>query len=212
MLLCFYRGHLHAWTSCHILEHNAGHRALAAAAHSGRFGVLRHMRIIWTQRAPDGSNWRASPEVGRWWSLGGLGPHCLDQVRWFLMPSAGEVCAIESVIDRSVWSSPHDETAVVALHFDNGATAEICTSMQFRAPRRMEIYGEDGWAIAEETFGYDGTGEIRTSEGAFDFPVRNPYVGEIRNFVQAIEEDREPEVGGEEGLRNVDLLLRAVGA
>ena len=191
---------------------HAGHRALAAAAHSGRFGVLRHMRIIWTQRAPDGSNWRASPEVGRWWSLGGLGPHCLDQVRWFLMPSAGEVCAIESVIDHSIWSSPHDETAVVALHFDNGATAEICTSMQFRAPRRMEIYGEDGWAIAEETFGYDGTGEIRTSEGAFDFPVRNPYVGEIRDFVQAIEEDREPEVGGEEGLRNVDLLLRAVGA
>ena len=76
----------------------------------------------------------------------------------------------------------------------------------------MEIYGEDGWAIAEEAFGYDGTGEIRTSEGAFDFPVRNPYVGEVRDFVLAIEEGREPEVGGEEGLRNVDLLLRAVGA
>ena len=191
---------------------HAGHRALAAAAHSGRFGPLRHMRVMWTQRAPDGSNWRASPEVGRWWSLGGLGPHCLDQVRWFLLPSAGEVRAIESVIDRSVWNSVHDETAVVALHFENGATAEICTSVQFRSPRRMEVYGEEGWAIAEETFGYDGTGRIRTSEGEFGFPVRNPYVGEVRDFVLAIEEDREPEVGGEEGLRNTDLLLRAVGA
>ena len=63
----------------------------------------------------------------------------------------------------------------------------------------MEIYGEDGWAITEEAFGYDGTGEIRTSEGVFDFPVRNPYVGEVRDFVLAIEEGREPEVGGRRG-------------
>ncbi len=191
---------------------HAGHRALAAAARAGRFGALRHVRVLWAQRAADGSNWRASPEVGRWWSLGGLGPHCIDQVRWFLLPSAGEVRAVESVIDRSVWNRSHDETAVVALHFENGATAEICTSMQFSAPRRLEVYGEDGWAIAEDTFGYCGDGRIRTSEGEFEFPVRNPYAGEVRDFVLAIEEDREPEVGGEEGIRNVDLLLRAVGA
>ena len=84
--------------------------------------------------------------------------------------------------------------------------------MQFDSPRRMEVYGEEGWAIAEETFGYDGTGRILTSEGEFEFPVRNPYVDEVRDFVLAVEEDREPEVGGEEGLRNADLLLCAIGA
>ena len=191
---------------------HAGHRALAAAAHAGRFGTLRHVRVMWTQRAPDASNWRASPEVGRWWSLGGIGTHCIDQARWFLLPSAGEVSAVESVIDRSVWRGPHDETAVVALHFENGATAEICTSVQFNSPRRMEVCGEDGWAVAEETLGYCGTGRIRTDRGEFTFPVHNPYVGEIRDFVLAVEEDRDPEVNGEEGLRNIDLLLRAVGA
>ena len=191
---------------------HAGHRALAAAAHAGRFGALRHVRVLWSKRAPDASNWRASPEIGRWWSLGGVGPHCIDQVRWFLLPSAGEVCAVESVVDRSVWNSPHDETAVVALHFENGATAEVCTSMQFDAPTRVEVYGEDGWAVAEDTLGYNGDGRIRTHRGALDFPVRNPYVGEVRDFVLAVEEDRPPEVDGEEGLRNVDLLLQAVGA
>ena len=191
---------------------HAGHRALAAAAHAGRFGALRHVRVLWSKRAPDASNWRASPEIGRWWSLGGVGPHCIDQVRWFLLPSAGEVCAVESVVDRSVWNSPHDETAVVALHFEHGATAEVCTSMQFDAPTRVEVYGEDGWAVAEDTLGYNGDGRIRTHRGALDFPVRNPYVGEVRDFVLAVEEDRPPEVDGEEGLRNVDLLLQAVGA
>ena len=119
---------------------------------------------------------------------------------------------MRSVIDRSVFGSPHDETAVLVLHFENGATAEICTSMQFVSPKRMEVYGEKGWAVAEETFGYDGDGWIRTDRGDLDFPVRNPYVAEVRDFVLAVEEDRKPEVDGEEGLRNVDLLLRAVGA
>lgn len=196
---------------------HAGHRALAAAAHAGRLGALRHVRIQWTVRAADASNWRAAPDVGRWWSLGGVGTHCLDQARWLLLPSAGEVSAIESVIDRSVWNGPHDETAVLALHFENGATAEICTSMQFDSPRRMEVYGDRGWAVAEETLGYSGAGRIRMGEGGgeggeLEFEVQNPYVGEVRDFVLAVEEDREPEVDGEEGLRNVDLLLRAVGA
>ena len=191
---------------------HAGHRALAAAAHAGRFGPLRHMRVMWTQRAPDASNWRAATDVGRWWSLGGVGPHCVDQVCWFMQPEAGEVRELRSVIDHSVWDSPNDETAVLVLHFENGATAEICTSIQFPSPKRMEVYGQDGWAMAEETFGYDGEGRIWTDQGEFDFPVQNPYTGEVRDFVLAVEEDRKPEVDGEEGLRNVDLLLRAVGA
>ena len=191
---------------------HAGHRSLAEAARSGSFGSLRHMRVQWTQRAPDASNWRAAPDVGRWWSLGGIGPHCVDQVCWFMLPEAGEVRTLRSVIDNSVWNSPHDETAVIVLHFENGATAEICNSMQFNSPRRMEVYGDKGWAIAEETFGYNGDGRIWTDQGEFDFPVQNPYVGEVRDFVLAVEEDRKPEVDGEEGLRNVDLLLRAIGA
>lgn len=191
---------------------HAGHRALAEAARAGRFGTIRHMRVLWSQRQPDASNWRARPEVGRWWSLGGIGPHCVDQVCWFMQPQAGEVRTLRSVIDNSVFGSPHDETAILVLHFENGATAEICVSMQFVSPKRMEIYGEEGWAVAEETFGYDGDGWIRTDQGELDFPVRNPYVGEVRDFVRAVEEDRKPEVDGEEGLRNVDLLLRAVGA
>ena len=34
----------------------------------------------------------------------------------------------------------------------------------------------------------------------------SPYAGEIADFVAAIEEGRDPEVSGEEGRRNVELL------
>jgi predicted dehydrogenase len=48
-----------------------------------------------------------------------------------------------------------------------------------------------------------------THEGPFEFTVRNPYVGEIEDFVAAVAENRAPEVDGEEGLRNCELLLEA---
>ena len=191
---------------------HAGHRALAAAAHAGRFGELRHMRVQWARRQDSDSNWRAHPQVGRWWSLAGVGTHCLDQVRWFMAPSCGEITQVSSVISNAVWGSPHDETAVLALKFDNGATAEICTSVLFDAPRRMEVYGTAGHALCEDTLGPKGDGVIVTGDGAFDFTPVNPYVAEIADFAAAVRERRDPEVAGAEGARNVEILLEAVGA
>ena len=44
------------------------------------------------------------------------------------------------------------------------------------------------------------------AKGAIEFEVVNPYAGEIADFVAAIEEGRPPEVPGEEGQGNVELL------
>ena len=187
-----------------------GHRALARAAHAGRFGVLRHMRVQWSMRATGDSNWRARSGVARWWGLSAVGTHCLDQVRWYMLPSCGEVVRITPHITRNVFNGPHDETALLALEFESGATAEICTSVLFEAPRRMEVYGGDGYALFDDTLGRFGAGRITTHEGEYAFEVTDPYTGEVEDFVAAVREGRDPEVNGEEGARNVALLEQAV--
>ena len=195
----------------HIRWH-LGHRALIDECAKGTFGELRHLRLQWSFPAPDASNWRAQPEVGRWWGLAGVGTHCLDQLRWFMRPHCGEIVEMKSVISNKTFGSPHDETAILSFQFESGATGEICTSVLFPGPRRFELYGADGYALGENTLGPTGDGTIVTHTGSFEYPTRNPYVGEIEDFVQAVRDDRAPEVDGEEGLRNVDLLLKAVGA
>ena len=168
------------------------------------------MRLQWARRHDSDGNWRARPDVGRWWSLAGVGTHCLDQVRWLMMPSCGEVTTVRSVINNAVWGSPHDETAVLALQFENGATAEICTSVLFDAPRMMEVYGSENRAICTDTLGPGGDGRIVLGDEELAYEAVNPYVGEIADFVAAVKEGRDPEVNGEEGARNVDILLRAI--
>jgi predicted dehydrogenase len=190
---------------------HAGHRKLAEAVHAGQLGTLRHMRVQWSFLAQNAENWRASPEVGRWWGLAGVGTHCLDQVRWLMVPSCGEIVVQENLISREVWKGPHDETALVSLGFESGATAEICSSVLFDAPRRMEVFGSDTYALCDDTLGPHGAGTIHIGRKSLEFDVVNPYVGEIADFVAAVTQGRAPEVDGREGMRNVATLVAAIG-
>ena len=195
---------------CYRLRWHAGHRAVVDAVRAGKFGDIHHVRAQWTEKQPDASNWRASSDVGRWWSLGANGTHLVDLCRWVLQPAQGEITQIKSVIAREHWKGPHDETAVAAFKFAGGATAEFCTSVLFETPNRLEIYGSKGWVICENTFGRDGAGRIWTKEGDLAFPVVNPFVGLLDDFVQAILQGRKPEVDAVEGARNAEILLKLV--
>lgn len=192
------------------LRWHAGHRRLAELVHAGRLGTIHHLRVQWTFQAKDDSNWRASPEVGRWWGLAGVGTHCLDQVRWLMVPDCGEITVQENLIARGVWKGPHDETALVSLGFESGATAEICTSVLFNAPKRMEVYGSDDYAICDDTLGPHGAGAISIGGEPLSWDVVDPYAGEIADFVAAVTQGRPPEVDGREGLRNIEILVAAV--
>lgn len=191
------------------LRWHAGHRAIRDKIRSGAIGDVRHVRVHWTFKAADGSNWRATPETGRWWSLAANGTHCLDLVRWLLVRGSGEIEAIHAVTGGRVWDTPHDETAIVAARFESGTTAEFCVSVLFDSPSRIEIYGSEGDVICDATMGRHGAGDIYINGQMLNYDIKNPFVGEITDFVRAIEEGREPEVGGVEGKRNIELLMMA---
>ncbi len=193
------------------LRWHAGHRRLHHAVQQGALGELRHLRVQWTFRAASDENWRAHDAVGRWWSLAGVGTHCLNLARWFLRPTQGEVVELSSVISREVFHGPHDETAVLALRFEGGATAEVVSSVLFDATPRVELFGSQGSAVCKGTLGPHGSGQIRLSGRPFEYTPRDPYEGELADFADAIRRGRDPEVDGLEGLKNVALLLAAVG-
>jgi predicted dehydrogenase len=188
------------------LRWHLGHRELAARAHRGDLGDIRFARAQWTFQAPNAANWRAHDEVGRWWSLAGVGTHSLDWLRWMLVPVCGEVTEVASTITRNVLGSAHDESAAVSLRFESGAVAQFVSSALFAAPNRGEICGTAGYAYCSETIGRGGGGRIDTDNGQITFTEVNPYAGEIADFVSAIKEGRDPEVSGEEGRRNIELL------
>jgi len=188
------------------MHFHLGHRELAKRVHAGALGDIHVARAQWTFEAPDATNWRAHDSVGRWWSLAGVGTHSLDWLRWMLVPVCGEITEISGSITQGVLGSKRDESAAVTVAFESGTLAQFVSSALFTAPSRAELCGSKGYAYCEGTLGRGGGGSIATLDGSLDFSEVDPYAGEIADFVDAINNGREPEVGGEEGRRNVELL------
>jgi len=192
------------------LRWHAGHRQVREQVVGGAFGQLRHVRVHWTFQVADDSNWRSSPQTGRWWALAANGTHCLDFIRWIMCPSEGEVVDVRCMINRAKFGSPHDETAIVLLSFESGSTAEFCVSVQFESASRIEIYGDDSHVRMEGTMGRHGAGSIFHGVNPVSFEIQNPFLGELNNFIEAVREGRPAEVDGIEGRRNVEILTRAI--
>lgn len=189
------------------LRFHQGHKALAELIAAGRIGKIRHVNISWTLIA-DANDWRAQESTGRWWSLGALGTHALDLVRWLIVPSCGSVKEAHAVTSNGVFKGPHDETALVSLVLENGATAHVLSSVVFRAPRVVEIFGTDGSIRCTDTLGPRGTGQIIVNGEELPFTPADPYHAELTDFINAVKNGTTPCVDGREGFENIALLER----
>lgn len=187
------------------LRWHTGHRALHARAQRGDLGTLLHMQVAWSFQAAGDGNWRAGGDVGRWWASAAVGTHCVDAVRWMMVPTCGEIAEVKVLTTNSTYGK-RDETAVIAMRFASGATAEIMVSVLFHGARRMELFGSHAVALCEQTLGPRGEGSVRVAGEEMSFVPSDPYAGEIADFVRAVRENAAPEVDGAEGARNVAVL------
>jgi 1,5-anhydro-D-fructose reductase (1,5-anhydro-D-mannitol-forming) len=187
------------------LRFHQGHRAVAELIAQGRIGRILHANLTWTLLAKE-TDWRAQDALGRWWSLGALGTHALDLARWLMSPSCGEISKSQAVLSNSVFGGPHDETALVSLAFQSGATAQVLSSVVFKAPRVVEIFGTEGTIRCVDTLGPRGSGKITINGEELQFPITDSYEGELSDFVTSALNGTPPSVGGDVGLFNVTLL------
>ena len=190
------------------LRWHAGHELLRNQLESGQLGELYHARAHWSFRADNAFGWHNQENLGRWWSLAGVGTHLIDWVRWLFISTCGNICRSDSIISRGRLGHCGDEAATVNLQFESGATAQIFCSVLAEGPTRAEIIGSAGYAYCENTFGQTGGGLIEISGNRLNFEFINPYAREIDDFVSAINNDRKPKVSGEEGLNNIEILCQ----
>ncbi|MCB0354948.1 MAG: Gfo/Idh/MocA family oxidoreductase [Bdellovibrionales bacterium] len=194
----------------HLRFHD-GLRQLHRRIQEGELGTIYHARAMWSWRAQDSSNWRAHESLGRWWGLAGVGTHCIDQILWNLDAAQNPILEANSIITSPKFKSPHDEVASLNLGFASGAVASVTTSVLYDAPSRLEFYGENGIARCDGALATDASGSVRINGKELVYDSKDPYQGEIEDFLMAIEEGRTPEVPGAFGILNVEALERATG-
>jgi predicted dehydrogenase len=171
----------------------------------GQIGQVRYARAFLTAQAQDHHGWRALSEQSRYWALGAVGTHLIDLWRWYF----GEPASVGGCLARPVGHGPNDEVATLVFDYPRRLLAELSAAAVFRDGNRLELYGEDGAIIGDGVLGSRLGGTITCKGHAIAYQPANPFVGEVADFVQAVQQQREPYATLVDGLRNVYIMETA---
>ena len=195
------------------------------AMRSGRFGrmLFAGAQMHWYRAADyySSSSWRGT------WALDGGGAlmnqaiHMMDLLLYINGP-AQEVFAYADTLTHSI-EVEDTLTAVVKYRNRSMGTIEVSTSCSPGFPRRLEFTGSDGSVAFEEdnltrwefARSLPEDGEIRSSlnrngdamGGRDALNINNAgHIRQIADLADAILQNRQPELSGEEGRRAVEFI------
>jgi 1,5-anhydro-D-fructose reductase (1,5-anhydro-D-mannitol-forming) len=190
------------------------HQEMFRRIRAGELGRIASTRAHFFFRLPGPpAEWRRRKQTAGGWVTNDLGTHLLD----LLLELAGDVTEVAARFSNSRFGFETEELAVITLQFESGAVGVIECSIDAYAPAsRLEVYGLDGFLIAEGTIGKNVEGTLLTGDHNQQeqvvAPATNLYAAEISAFSRAIEEDTEPPVPGTAGLRAVAVMESAYQA
>lgn len=194
---------------------------LRRAIEEGRFGRIINgtARILWTRddnyykQAP----WRGTKELDGG-TLMNQCIHNIDLLQWMM---GSEVERIHAETDTFLRDIEMEDFGAILIRFKNGSIG-IVEGSACVYPRNLEetlsIFGEKGTVV----IGGLAVNEIKTwqfaDERDYDKEDNNTEVDSVygkghtplyKDFIDAINNDTEPLVNGEEGRKSVEIVLRA---
>ncbi|NIA06466.1 MAG: Gfo/Idh/MocA family oxidoreductase [Actinobacteria bacterium] len=159
-------------------------------------------KICRTQQYYDrGGGWRGT------WNMDGGGAvmnqtvHMIDLLQWFMGP-VKSVFAHAGTVARKIEA---EDLAVAVVEFASGAMGTIVgtTAIYPNSFFGVEVHGQNGSFNSE-------TGELKTREPADSSAEPSGLMfskGAVDDLVDAIVNDREPMISGEEGRKSLEIVL-----
>ena len=185
--------------------------------------VLSEARTKWyrAQAYYDSAGWRGTWEMDGG-SLMNQGVHYVDLLRWCM----GPVTEVTAVCTTQTHQIEVEDTALAIVRFSSGAVGTILSSTAAYPgfPQRLEITGTEGTVIIEDgrivrrAFGAgarpaDGGHGTDDDDGAARGAAADPaaidvasHAAQIADLLAAIEEGREPAVGGAAGRDTLEIV------
>ena len=193
-------------------DHN--HKAVADAVKDGTIGDP-HIVIV-SSRDPE-------PPPASYVAVSGgifydMMIHDFDMARFLAGSEVTEVNAVGSVlVDPGIGEAGDVDTALVTLKFANGAIGVIDNSRKavYGYDQRVEVFGSEG--CAEDQNDTPNTAVLSTADGAVHgvaYKVMwdrytGAFVAEMQAFADAVINDKETQVTGEDGLYPVLMAAAA---
>ncbi len=175
-------------------------------AHERELGALRlvEAQFCIDVGAPD--QWRLKHALSGGGALMDVGIYALQASRYITGEEPSVVTALESKTDPVKFAEV-DETMTWQAQFPSGTLAVCSASYNMPTATRLRGTAERGWFELDPAFLYDGNHGERSDGKQIARPSGDQFAAEMDDFARCILEDRTSKVSGEEGLRDVRIMM-----
>lgn len=170
------------------------------------FGNLKMIEAGFGGHQGNPNVWRFNKELAGGGPLMDMGIYALQATRYLSGEEPVEVSAITTVTDPT-WFKEIEESIVWDMKFPSGLLARCASTYKFSGMARFKVFADDGWYELSPAFGYGGIRGTRSDGQPIEFPQIDQFAAEMDDFAQCILENRPTRVPGEEGLRDVKIML-----
>lgn len=170
------------------------------------FGGLQLIQADFGFRIGDPTQWRLNRALAGGGPLMDVGIYALQATRYLTGEEPALVTAVESTIDHVKFNSV-EESIAWQLKFPSGVIASCDSTYGFNGLARYQAFAENGWFELAPAYGYGGIQGKRSDGELINFPAMDQFAAEMDDFAQCILNNRPTKVPGEEGLRDVKIMM-----
>jgi predicted dehydrogenase len=179
-------------------------------ARSGELGSIKVILADNGFKIGDPAQWRLNKELAGGGSLMDIGIYALQAARYLSGEEPAELNAV-------MYSTPGDprfkeveETLNFQLRFPSGVLANCTSSYGYAWQSHYRVVGTDAWLEMDPATVYQGLrmkvhrGDVTQEK---ELPVRDHFALEVDHMSECVMENKEPLTPGEEGLRDLKVMM-----
>ena len=154
----------------------------------------------------DPSQWRLNKPLSGGGPVMDVGIYCLQTARMITGEEPTHVSALAVKTDPVKFRSV-EETVTFQLTFPGGVIADCRTTFKMPGVNRFSVYAERGSFGMEPAYNYGGNRGFRSDRNPLQFDQVDQFATEMDDFARCIMTGEKSRVPGEEGLRDVRIMM-----
>jgi predicted dehydrogenase len=181
------------------------HLECVRLARSRVFGDLKMVDAYFGFQSPP-NVWRLNRALAGGGPLMDVGIYCLQASRYL---TGEEPVSVKATLMQGPDKrfTEVEESIVWETRFPSGALAHCGSSYNADAAGYLRVLAQGGWFALDPAFNYDGIRGVRSDGKPIEGADVDQFAAEMDDFASSILEGRPTKVPGEEGLRDVKILM-----
>jgi predicted dehydrogenase len=170
------------------------------------FGNLKLIEAGFGFRAGDPAQWRLNRALSGGGPLMDVGIYALQATRYLSGEEPVSVSAVATKTNPAKFKDI-EESITWQLKFPSGVITESSCTYAFGGLNRFTAFADNGWFGMDSAFSYSGIQGKRSDGKWTAFAPMDQFAAEMDGFAQCILNNQPTRVPGEEGLRDLKIMM-----